>query len=178
MKDIRVYAVAIGIVLMAMAGMNTMFGAPSHTGDVVSDEITGEMDVVEEEVKTIDPWDVFIEAVIWQESRGNANAIGDNGRAVGVLQIHPIMVREANRIVVMGGGETGKYTYDDRYDVEKSIEIFKIVQDFHNKEHDFDRALQIWNKNHPESYKTNIINKYNVYLNERKREGFAILGSV
>ena len=49
----------------------------------------------------IDPWDLFVEAVIWRESRGNSSAIGDNGKAVGVLQIHPIMVREANRILAM-----------------------------------------------------------------------------
>jgi len=105
-------------------------------------------------------WDKFIEAVIWKESRGNASCIGDNGKAVGVLQIHPIMVREANRILKMLGKEA-EYTYEDRYDRNKSIEIFNIVQDFHNKTHDFERALQIWNKNHPESYKTQIMNKYN-----------------
>ena len=59
----------------------------------------------------IDPWDLFVEAVIWRESRGNSSAIGDNGKAVGVLQIHPIMVREANRILAMNGKENS-YTYD------------------------------------------------------------------
>ena len=105
-------------------------------------------------------WDKFIEAIIWKESRGNASAIGDNGRAVGVLQIHPIMVKEANRILAMRKSDK-VYNFDDRYDREKSIEIFNIVQSFHNKERDFDRALQIWNKNHPESYKTLIMEKYN-----------------
>lgn len=105
-------------------------------------------------------WDKFISAVIWKESRGNETCVGDNGKAVGVLQIHPIMVREANRILKMKNIDK-EYTYEDRYSRDKSIEIFNIVQDFHNAEHDFDRALQIWNKNHPESYKTQIMNKYN-----------------
>ena len=104
---------------------------------------------------------MFIEAVIWKESRGVEDCIGDSGKAVGVLQIHPIMVREANRIIAMTDkSDTEHYTYDDRYDREKSIEIFNVVQGYHNREKDFDVALRIWNKNHPESYRTQILNKY------------------
>lgn len=121
--------------------------------------------IIEKEETAVDTWDLFVEAVIWRESRGNANAIGDGGKAVGVLQIHPIMVREANRIIAMKGGEKETYTYADRYSREKSIEMFKIVQDFHNKEHDMVKALQIWNKNHPDSYRNDIMSKYNAYLN-------------
>lgn len=119
-----------------------------------------ENEVIDKEKKNehVD-WDLFIEAVIWKESRGNENSVGDNGKAVGVLQIHPIMVREANRILSIKNIDK-EYTYDDRYNREKSIEIFKIVQDYHNKDHNIERALQIWNKNHPESYKTQIVEKY------------------
>jgi len=49
------------------------------------------------------------------ESNGRPNAIGDNGRAVGALQIHPIMVRECNRIV---GKEF--FRCSDRYNKPKS----------------------------------------------------------
>ena len=117
--------------------------------------------------KTLDEinWDRFVEAVIWKESRGNENCVGDGGKAVGVLQIHPVMVREANRILRMRGEEE-KYTYDDRYNKEKSIEIFNIIQDFHNEGHDFMRALQIWNKNHPSSYSEQIMNKYNELISD------------
>ena len=31
------------------------------------------------------------------ESRGNAHAVGDNGKAVGILQIHPCVIRDVNR---------------------------------------------------------------------------------
>ena len=123
-------------------------------------ENTDGLEIKIEESSKPSEWDMFIEAIIWKESRGNENCVGDNGKAVGVLQIHPIMVREANRILKLSGVEK-EYTYDDRYDRTKSIEIFKIVQDYHNKSHDFNRALQIWNKNHPVSYKTQIMNKYN-----------------
>ena len=46
---------------------------------------------------------------------------GDGGRAVGCLQIHEIYVREVNRIL----GDT-RYTYADRKDKKKSIEMAKI----------------------------------------------------
>lgn len=136
--------------------------------------------VVEEECieNEIDPWDLFVEAVIWRESRGNTNAIGDSGKAVGVLQIHPIMVREANRIIALKGGDRETYAYDDRYDREKSIEIFKIVQDYHNKEHDLLKALDIWNKNHPDSYRNEIMNKYNDYLNGEETTNSALTRSI
>jgi hypothetical protein len=49
------------------------------------------------------------------ESNGRVDAVGDNGKAIGALQIHPIMVRECNRI-------TGKhiFNYQDRRNQSKS----------------------------------------------------------
>ena len=115
-------------------------------------------------ISTPDPlWDKFIEAVIWRESKGNERAIGDGGKAVGVLQIHPIMVREANRILAMSDPSlSNHYTYDDRYSREKSIEMFKVVQGYHNKSKDHKKALDIWNHNHPKEYETSIFNRYNI----------------
>ena len=55
------------------------------------------------------------------ESRGNTNAIGDNGRAVGILQMHKIAVRECNRLF----GTT--YTYEDRYDETCSEEMYTLL---------------------------------------------------
>ena len=122
------------------------------------EEIEGE---IAEVLEIESEWDTFIRAVIWKESKGVENCIGDNGKAVGVLQIHPIMVREANRILVMKDeSKANYYTYDDRYSREKSIEMFKIVQDYHNKSHDFRKALDIWNHGHPDSYRNDIFNKY------------------
>lgn len=46
---------------------------------------------------------------------------GDDGKAVGCLQIHKIYVREVNRIL----GEN-RYSYDDRRNRKKSIEMARI----------------------------------------------------
>ncbi len=80
------------------------------------------------EVDTLSDWDRLINAIIYVESRGNDSAVGDNGKAVGCLQIHPIMVREVNRLLAKYDIPT-TYTLEDRYSREKSIEMFNIVSE-------------------------------------------------
>jgi|TARA_R110000744_G_scaffold98381_1_gene190067 hypothetical protein len=77
---------------------------------------------------TYSKWDTFVDAVIYVESRGNDSAVGDNGKAVGCLQMHPIMVREVNRILAKYDIPT-TYTLEDRYSREKSIEMFNIISE-------------------------------------------------
>lgn len=77
---------------------------------------------------TYSKWDTFVDAVIYVESRGNDSAVGDNGRAIGCLQIHPITVREVNRILAKYDVPT-TYTLEDRYSREKSIEMFNIISE-------------------------------------------------
>ena len=55
------------------------------------------------------------------ESGRNCQAVGDSGKAVGCLQIHPIMLREANRIL---GRE--EFTLEDRKSRARSREMAKI----------------------------------------------------
>ena len=40
----------------------------------------------------------LLDAIEWVESRGDANAVGDNGKAIGSFQIHKIYVDDINRI--------------------------------------------------------------------------------
>ena len=44
------------------------------------------------------PSDKLITSLVQVESRGNSNAIGDNGKAIGCLQIHKGVVEDVNRI--------------------------------------------------------------------------------
>ena len=60
---------------------------------------------------------IIIAVLMDVESDNNPNAIGDNGKAVGILQIHEICVDDVNRIT------KSNYTYDDRYNVTKSTVI-------------------------------------------------------
>lgn len=64
----------------------------------------------------------LIHALKMAESGCKSDAIGDNGKAVGILQLHKVYVDDANRIVGYN-----KYSYNDRHDVRKSEEITRIV---------------------------------------------------
>lgn len=84
--------------------------------------------------------ELMLNAIIQVESRGNVHAYNQKENAVGILQIRPIMVREANKIV---GYE--KYTLDDRWNREKSIELFWDVQNYHNPEMILEDVCHYWN---------------------------------
>ncbi len=62
----------------------------------------------------------FIARLVAVESGGRANAVGDGGRAVGILQIHAGLVADVNRIA-------GRhFTLADRLDPQKSAEMCRI----------------------------------------------------
>ena len=62
-------------------------------------------------------------------------AVGDNGRAVGCLQIWPCMVREANRVEAIRARKEGRparvWSLADRTDRARSIEMAEAVLGFH-----------------------------------------------
>lgn len=91
-----------------------------------------------------------------QESRLTDNAVSDCGTYVGCLQISPVMVREANRIL---GSEV--YNYDDRYSREHSYGIFNTVIKHHNPTLNIDKAVDIWNPRCDANYRENVRNFYN-----------------
>lgn len=73
-------------------------------------------------VNAVEVSDKLLHALKMAESDCKSDAIGDNGKAVGILQLHKAYVDDANRIVGYK-----KYNYNDRYDVRKSEEIARIV---------------------------------------------------
>jgi hypothetical protein len=91
--------------------------------------------------------DLLLEAMIIVESNGNDSCIGDRnlGRpSVGCLQIRPIMVREVNRILRKQKIKK-KYTLNDRYSRNKSIEMFYIWRDYHHSEDSDEVIARCWN---------------------------------
>jgi hypothetical protein len=71
--------------------------------------------------------DRLIEALVRTESNGNAAAIGDRGKALGILQIHEVMVKDFNRI-------TGKnYKHEDMFDEVKARYVARGVLNFYSK---------------------------------------------
>ncbi len=65
--------------------------------------------------------DIIINGLAKTESNNNNNAIGDDGQAIGALQIWTVVIDDVNRLL----GKQ-KYTYEDRKNFKKSKEIAKI----------------------------------------------------
>lgn len=100
-------------------------------------------------------WELFTQALIWVESKGDSKAVGKLDD-IGVLQIRPIIVEDCNRIL-----KTERFTLEDRLDSLKSVEMFNIIQDHYNPQKDFHWALKLWNSGAPLSYHRKVIDKYN-----------------
>jgi soluble lytic murein transglycosylase-like protein len=81
----------------------------------------------------------LLDAIAQVESGGRIDAVGDSGKAVGILQIWPIMVKDVNRI-------SGKnFTMKDRYNKQKSYEMCRIYLNHYCKNmSDFNKA-RCWN---------------------------------
>lgn len=85
------------------------------------------------------------------ESNDNPKAINHRENAVGLLQIRPIMVEQANMIV----GED-IYELSDREDSLVSLGIFHTIMSELNPELDVDKAIDIWNPNASTEYRNLI----------------------
>lgn len=91
------------------------------------------------------PLEPLLKAIISVESKGNPKAYNPNGDCVGLLQITKICVRECNNILKRKKSSK-RFTYADRWDGEKSIEMFYILQEAHNPTYDIDKGIRLWNK--------------------------------
>lgn len=110
-------------------------------------------------------WESVIKAISFVESTGRANAVSPCGKYVGYLQISKILVRQCN---IIAGYE--KYNYDDRYSIDKSIDMFIEYQERYNPERNIEKAIRLWNsgdlkcmerKAKTERYYKRVMRRYN-----------------
>jgi hypothetical protein len=103
-----------------------------------------------------------LQAIIDVESANGMNKYNPNEtQAVGILQIHPIMVEEVNRIL---GFE--KYQYSDRESEKLSIEMFLVYQNHYNPTMDFQAMARLWVGGARGMQKTSTLNYYNLALTQ------------
>ena len=89
-------------------------------------------------------WNPVMDAIIQVESKGNPKAFNKNGNCAGILQITPGLVKQCN-IWLKAEKSKKRYTLADRYNVEKSKEMFVMVQSHYNKSNNVEKAIRIWN---------------------------------
>ena len=87
-------------------------------------------------------WTPVINAIIQVESGGNPRAV--SGPSVGAMQITPICVRECNNILQKRKSKK-RYTMNDRFSIEKSKEMFILIQSYFNRANDVEHAIRSWN---------------------------------
>jgi len=86
-------------------------------------------------------WFLLKLAMMMTESKFNPQAVSSVG-AKGPLQIMDIYVKECNRIV---GYE--RFFDDDKTCFVKSLQMFEVIQNHHNKERSIERAIRRHNPN-------------------------------
>ncbi len=109
----------------------------------------------------------LLAALILVESSGNPDAIGDNGKAVGVLQIHPIVIEDVNRIY---GTD---FTLEDRYEIQHSRNVANLYLAYWGYKYEENTGFQantevyarIWNGG-PNGWNKKSTNKYWIKVKE------------
>jgi len=134
----------------------------SNSDSFSNQTIEFKIELKSKEIKPIFNEDALIDALIKVESRGNDSAIGDKhlvgNEAIGALQIRPIMVREVNRILKIQKSDK-RFKMSDRWDRNKTIEMFLIWKEFHHSNDDFETIARNWNGG-PRGYKNPRTEKY------------------
>ena len=111
---------------------------------------------VEAQNTTVD-YSRLITAIGTVESGLNDNA--RSGVHAGFLQISKVCVTECNRINKLKNVST-RYTLQDRFNHQKSIEIFWIIQNFYNPKLDIDYMVLLWNEGNSAMKKPKRKTKY------------------
>ena len=95
------------------------------------------------EVGHISQPDYLLQSIVHVESGGDSLAYNKKERAAGILQIRPVMVRDANRILRQNGSKL-RFKLKDRFNPSKSIQIYYIIQSHYKPANVFEYT-QIWN---------------------------------
>ena len=101
---------------------------------------------------TLSDWNTLQLAIAMTESEFNPKAVGKTND-YGIYQITPIYVKEINRLL----GEQ-VYTHNQAFDIEKSVEMFNIMQSFKNPSQDIETAIYFHNK--APWYKKKVLRNY------------------
>ena len=111
-------------------------------------------------------WERVMNAIIQVESKGNPKAHNPIGDCAGILQITPGLVKSCNQIL-KERKSTKRYTKADRYNASKSKEMFVLMQEKYNPEHNIEKAIRCWNSGFHPNWKnrsTKYYNKVKAYL--------------
>lgn len=90
-------------------------------------------------------------AIALTESRFQPDAVGKDDD-LGILQIRPVFVEEANRVSGLN------FRHEDAFDIDSSLAMFNAIQGHYNAEHDLDKAIRLHNK--ADWYRARVLENY------------------
>lgn len=109
-------------------------------------------------------WQIFIIALMEVECDRNPLAISSKN-AVGPLQLTEIYIKEVNRLY------NSNYTIEDAYDINSSLTIVEMMNDYYNPNKDIDKAIKLHNPNAGAWYAKRIKDRMNkIRFNEQFRQ--------
>lgn len=91
-----------------------------------------------------------IKVIMYIESKNNANAVSRDGQCVGIMQIKKVVVDDCNQYLKFKGIKKS-FNYNDRFDKDKSVEMFLLVQERyknykrHRSKSNVEHMIRIWN---------------------------------
>lgn len=138
--------------LLLLFAFNIILGSSEVNTKPIINNVEKPSKIVAKSVQ-VDLWSILLEALVQVESEGNPNAIGTKND-VGILQLTPIYVEEVNRIL-----GKNKYNLSHRYNPKKSVEMFKILQEYRNPTHSIEKAIQLHNPTAERDYHDKVVAK-------------------
>jgi len=102
-------------------------------------------------------WAAVKLAIAWTESRLQTDVIGQNDD-VGIMQITPIFVREANRLQ-----SQFVFTNACRHDPFNSILMFEIINNYLNPERCIEKAIKLHNPGGGRMYRNKVMKAYELF---------------
>lgn len=93
---------------------------------------------VTENCDSLTEWQVFVMALIEVECERNPN-VKSNKNAIGPFQITEVYVSEVNRLY------NTNFIFEDAWNLNKSIKMFELMNDYYNPNRDINKAIQIHN---------------------------------
>lgn len=109
-------------------------------------------------------WQIFIIALMEVECDRNPLAISSKN-AVGPLQLTEVYIKEVNRLY------NSNYTIEDAYDINSSLTIVEMMNDYYNPNKDIDKAIKLHNPNAGSWYSKRIKDRMDkVRFNEQFRQ--------
>lgn len=152
-----ILGVIFGVLATFFCGMIVYISLP-----IKAAETRKEVVIVKEQCKHHLDWNKFILALAQVESERNPKAFNKRTNAAGYLQIRKSVVDDCNRIL-----GRKKYSMNDRFNKQKSIEMFNIIQNHYNKDKDFHFALKVWNPKSSFAYHSKVLREYEKLISKK-----------